>query len=138
MAAELTEYARERPETWCVAGNCYSILKQHDTAIECLERAIRLNPRFGYAYSLLGHELVDINDLNRASQAFRQAILYSPNDYRAWYGLGLVDYKSQQLSLARYNIMRAVRINPRNTVLLCQLAVIEQSLHNQKEVCFKN
>ena len=109
-------------------------MKQHDTAIECLERAIRINPRFGYAYSLLGHELVEMNDLTRASQAFRQGILYAPHDYRAWYGLGVVDYKSQQLSLARYNIMRAVRINPKNTVLLCQLAVIEQALHNQKEV----
>jgi anaphase-promoting complex subunit 3 len=58
-----------------------------------LERAIRLNHRFGYAYSLLGHELIDMNDLGRAEQAFRKAIVYAPNDYRAWYGLGLVNYK---------------------------------------------
>jgi anaphase-promoting complex subunit 3 len=62
-------------------------------AIECLERTIRLDNRFGYAYSLLGHELIDMNDLVRAEQAFRKAIVYSPSDYRAWYGLGLVHFK---------------------------------------------
>lgn len=81
--------------------------KQHETAIgklfqiymfnnflkECLERSIRLNHRFDYAYSILGHELIVMNDLIRAEQAFRKAIVYAPNDYRAWYGLGLVHFK---------------------------------------------
>jgi len=58
-----------------------------------LERSIRLNHRFDYAYSILGHELIDMNDLVRAEQAFRKAIVYAPNDYRAWYGLGLVHFK---------------------------------------------
>lgn len=129
LAAEMTEMAREQSQTWCIAGNCFSLEKQHEIAIECLERSIRLNHRFGYAYSLLGHELIDMNDLTRAEQAFRKAIVYSPNDYRAWYGLGLVNFKEEKLHLARVNLQRAVQINPTNTVLLCQLAVIEQALH---------
>lgn len=129
LTSEMTEVAYDQPETWCIAGNCFSLEKQHERAIECLERSIRLNHRFDYAYSILGHELIDMNDLVRAEQAFRKAIVYAPNDYRAWYGLGLVHFKEEKIQLARVNLQRAVQINPTNTVLLCQLAVIEQSLH---------
>ncbi|KAI3410076.1 TPR [Globodera pallida] len=130
LASKMAEIARNQPQTWCIAGNCFSVEKQHETAIECLERAIRLDHRFAYAYSLLGHELIDMNDFGRAAQAFRKAVQFSPNDYRAWYGLGLVHFKEEQLPMAKINLLRAVSINPNNNVLLCQLAVIEQALHN--------
>ncbi|KAL3091024.1 hypothetical protein niasHT_023624 [Heterodera trifolii] len=130
LASKMAEIARNQPQTWCIAANCFSVEKQHETAIECLERSIRLDHRFAYAYSLLGHELIDMNDFGRAAQAFRKAVQFSPNDYRAWYGLGLVNFKEEQLQMARMNLLRAVGINPNNNVLLCQLAVIEQALHN--------
>lgn len=114
----------------------FSLEKQHETAVECFERAIRLNTKFGYAYSLLGHELIILNDLSRASQAFRRAIICMPNDYRPWYGLGLVHYKEEQLQLAKVNLVKAVQINPTNIIVLCQLSVIEQSLQNNKAVCY--
>lgn len=76
LAAELTERARSSAETWCVAGNCFSVQKQHETAIECLERAILLNHRFSYAYSLLGHELLDTEHLDKAAAAFRSNWFY--------------------------------------------------------------
>ncbi|KAL3091123.1 hypothetical protein niasHT_022832 [Heterodera trifolii] len=130
LASKMAEIARNQPQTWCIAANCFSVEKQHETAIECQERSIRLDHRFAYAYSQLGHELIDMNDFGRAAQAFRKAVQFSPNDYRAWYGLGLVNFKEEQLQMARMNLLRAVGINPNNNVLLCQLAVIEQALHN--------
>ncbi|VDK42705.1 unnamed protein product [Anisakis simplex] len=130
LASELTESARANPETWCVAGNCFSVQKQPDIAIECFERAISLNPRFAYAYSLLGHELLDTDQLEKATSAFRRAVLLCPIDYRAWFGLGLMHFKRECLHLARSYLVRAVHINPYNSVVLCQLSVIEQALHN--------
>lgn len=130
----MTTNARDEPESWCVAANSFSLEKQHEMAVECLERAIRLKPQFGYAYSLLGHELIILNDLKKAAQAFRQAITCSPNDYRAWYGLGIVCYKDEQLSSARFNLSKAVCINPTNIVVLCQLALVEQALKNPESV----
>ncbi|VDM36916.1 unnamed protein product [Toxocara canis] len=130
LASELTESARMSAETWCVAGNCFSVQKQHDTAIECFERAISLNPRFAYAFSLLGHELLDTDQLDKAAAAFGRAVLLCPIDYRAWFGLGLMHFKREHLCLARSYLIRAVNINPYNSVVLCQLSVIEQALHN--------
>lgn len=136
LSADIMSIARDQPQTWCIVGNCFSLEKQREMAIECLERAIRLDSRFGYAYSLLGHELIDMNDLTKAAQAFRQAILYMPSDYRVLYGLGLVYFKEEQLQLARIHLQRAVKIHPTNTVLLCQLAIIEQAQHMTESVRF--
>uniref|UniRef100_A0A0N5AWB8 Cell division cycle protein 27 homolog n=1 Tax=Syphacia muris TaxID=451379 RepID=A0A0N5AWB8_9BILA len=130
LAAELTENARTFAETWCAAGNCFSVQKQHETAIECFERAVILKPHFAYAYSLLGHELLDTDQLDKAASSFRRALCLCPTDYRAWFGLGLLHFKREQLAWARFYLRRAVKINPYNSVLLCQLSVVEQSLHN--------
>lgn len=129
-----TSRAGEHPESWCAAANCFSLQKQHETAVECLERAVRLNPRFGYTYALMGQELVALNDLRRAAQSFRQGIVYSHNDYRAWHGLGTVDEKEEKYGTARINFAKAVQLNPRNVALLCQLGVLEKNLHNPSAV----
>lgn len=40
------------------------------------------------------------------------------------------------MNLARVHLNRAVAINPYNSVLLCQLSVVEQALHNNAVVNF--
>ncbi|VDO46244.1 unnamed protein product [Brugia timori] len=153
LAMQITEECRFCPEGWCVAGNCFSVQKQHDTAIECFERAVTINTRFPYAYTLLGHELLDSDHQSKAAAAFRQdflisstfskptrkrALLLCPTDYRAWFGLGLLHFKKEQVNLARVHLSRAVAINPFNSVLLCQLSVVEQALHNNDTDCFSD
>lgn len=67
----LTTESRERPQSWCAAGNCFSLQRQHTQAIECMERAIQLDKRFAYAYTLLGHELIVQDELDKAAGSFR-------------------------------------------------------------------
>lgn len=43
-------------------GNCYSLQKDHETALKNFQRAVQLNPRFAYAHTLCGHEY-DHSDL---------------------------------------------------------------------------
>ncbi|VDL71421.1 unnamed protein product [Nippostrongylus brasiliensis] len=129
LAQQLTADARSRPQTWCVAGNCFSLQRQHSKAVDCMERAIQLDPYFAYAYTLLGHELIFQEEYDRAANAFRRALEISPKDYRAWHGLGLVHLRREQMGLAQVNISKAVTINPSNRAMLCQLAQIEQALN---------
>ncbi|KAK6031923.1 tetratricopeptide repeat protein, partial [Ostertagia ostertagi] len=129
LAQHLTTEARSRPQTWCVAGNCFSLQRQHAKAVDCMERAIQLDPYFAYAYTLLGHELIFQEEYDRAANAFRRALEISPKDYRAWHGLGLVHLRKEQMGLAQVNISKAVTINPTNRAMLCQLAQIEQALN---------
>ncbi|TKR96261.1 hypothetical protein L596_010309 [Steinernema carpocapsae] len=118
----------DTPEAWCVNGNCFSVQKKHDTAVECLSRATTINPRFSYAYSLLGHELIDMEETERAIEAFSSALRYSPNDYRAYYGLALVHFKRDENEEAKKMLNIAIQINQNSTTLLCQLAKVEQRL----------
>ncbi|KAK0423594.1 hypothetical protein QR680_008226 [Steinernema hermaphroditum] len=133
LAKTVMNDLEDTPEAWCVNGNCYSVQKKHDTAIECLSRAASISPRFAYAYSLLGHELIDIDQTERAIEAFSTALQYSPNDYRAYYGLALVHFKREENEQAQHMLEEAITINRNSTVLLCQLAKVEQRLGHAKK-----
>lgn len=39
-------------------GNCYSLQKDHETALKNFQRAVQLDSRFSYAHTLCGHEYV--------------------------------------------------------------------------------
>lgn len=57
----------QHPVSFCVLGNCYSLQKEHDKAIQAFERAIQLDPTFAYAYTLLGHECLANEDYIRVA-----------------------------------------------------------------------
>lgn len=73
------------PQPWCVAGNCFSLQREHDIAIKFFTRAIQVDPSFAYAYTLLGHELVLTEELEKALGCFRNAIRLNKRHYNAWY-----------------------------------------------------
>ena len=57
------------------------------------QRAVQVNPRFAYAYTLLGHEYVFVEELEKALVAFRTAVRLDSRHYNAWYGIGLTYFK---------------------------------------------
>jgi anaphase-promoting complex subunit 8 len=77
-----------RPETCCIVGNYYSIKNLRTKAIQYFQRALKLNPKYTGAWTLMGHEYVELKNTPAAMEAYRKAADISPNDYRAWYGLG--------------------------------------------------
>uniref|UniRef100_A0A913I4T8 Cell division cycle protein 27 homolog n=1 Tax=Strongyloides stercoralis TaxID=6248 RepID=A0A913I4T8_STRER len=137
LANELVKENRTSAIAWCVAGNCFSVQKLHETAIECLQRSIILNPRFAYAYSVLGHELIDIDKLDDAIRCFRKAITLAPKDYRAYFGMGMIYQMKENYPVALTNFEKAVACNPSNTKLLCQLGVCEQALRRNDQALKK-
>jgi tetratricopeptide (TPR) repeat protein len=70
LAQELTEYDKLAPETWCVVGNCFSLHKEHDAAIKFFQRATQVDPKFVYAYNLLGHEYFLIEEMDKGKKKF--------------------------------------------------------------------
>ncbi len=55
-------------------GNYYSLRSQHDKAVLYFQRALKLNPNYLSAWTLVGHEYVEIKNTSAAIQAYRQAI----------------------------------------------------------------
>ncbi|XP_048869319.1 cell division cycle protein 27 homolog isoform X2 [Brienomyrus brachyistius] len=128
LSKELTDMDKNSPEAWCVAGNCFSLQREHDIAIKFFQRAIQVDPSFAYAYTLLGHEFVLTEELEKALACFRNAIRVNTRHYNAWYGLGMIYYKQEKFNLAEIHFKKALSINPQSSVLLCHIGVVQHAL----------
>lgn len=51
LAQDMISVDKNCPETWCTAGNCLSLNKEHDQAIKLFQRAVQVG--FSYIYTLL-------------------------------------------------------------------------------------
>ena len=93
----LSNYALEKslftPETWCIVGNCYSLQREHETALKFFNRAIQLNNNFAYAFTLCGHEYVANEDFDQAKKCYQRALTADERHYNAWWGLGNICMK---------------------------------------------
>ncbi|CAG9856673.1 unnamed protein product [Phyllotreta striolata] len=127
LAQDLIDSNRNSPVTWCVAGNCFSLHKEHDTAIKFFQRAIQVDPGFPYAYTLLGHEYITTEELDKAMCCFRNAVRLDARHYNAWFGLGTIYSKQERYTLAEHNFSKALSINPKSSVILCHIGVVQHA-----------
>lgn len=100
LAHEYAEIDRNRPEVCCLigelpslqreltSGNYYSSRADHTKAITYFRRALMFNREYLTAWTLMGHEFVELKNSHAAIEAYRKAIDINAKDYRAWYGLG--------------------------------------------------
>jgi tetratricopeptide (TPR) repeat protein len=56
--------------------------------VSYFQRALKLNRSYLSAWTLMGHEFVQMKNTAAAMEAYRRAVDVSPKDFRAWYGLG--------------------------------------------------
>ncbi|GAB4814903.1 hypothetical protein N2152v2_001949 [Parachlorella kessleri] len=101
-----------RPETCAIIGNYYSLKGQHEKAVLYFRRALKLNPQYLSAWTLMGHEYVEMKNPPAAIEAYRHAVDVSPRDYRAWYGLGQTYELVNMPYYALYYFRRAVQLRP--------------------------
>lgn len=129
LAQQVLELDKLAPESWIVLGNCFSLQKEHETALKFFKRATQLDPWFAYAYTLSAHEFVANEDFDKAIQGYRHAIGLDERHYNAWYGMGNIYYRQEKYDLAAYHFKRALAINDRSSVLYCYLGMV---LHANK------
>lgn len=55
------------------SGNYYSLRSQHEKAALYFQRALKLNPRYLGAWTLMGHEYMEMKNTSAAIQAYRWA-----------------------------------------------------------------
>lgn len=79
-SAVLTD--KYRPETCCIVGNYYSLKAQHEKAVVYFSRALRLNWRYLSAWTLMGHEYVEMKNPAAAIDAYRHAVDINPRVWR--------------------------------------------------------
>lgn len=125
LAQDLIGQDKRSPVTWCVAGNCFSLHKEHETAIKFFKRAVQVDADFVYSYTLLGHELVLTEEFDKAMDYFRAAVVRDPRHYNAWFGIGTIYSKQEKYELAELHYVKALKINPWNSVILVHIGAMQ-------------
>lgn len=112
----LAQYAalidKFRPETCCIIANYHSMKCEHEKAIMYYKRALTLNKNCLSAWTLMGHEFVELKNSHAAIESYRRAVDINPKDFRAWYGLGQA-YEVLDMHLyALYYYQKATSLQP--------------------------
>lgn len=101
-----------RPETCCVVGNYYALKSEHEKAVVYFRRALMLDRNFLAAWTLMGHEYVELKNTQAAIECYRRAVDINRRDFRAWYGLGQT-YEVLEMSFyALFYYQRAAALSP--------------------------
>ncbi|SCU92393.1 LANO_0E00672g1_1 [Lachancea nothofagi CBS 11611] len=79
---------RFRAETCCIIANYYSAKQEHEKSIMYFRRALTLNKSCTSAWTLMGHEFVELKNSHAAIECYRRAVDINARDFKAWYGLG--------------------------------------------------
>lgn len=101
-----------RPETCCVIGNYFSLKSEHEKAVVYFRRALILDRTFLSAWTLMGHEFVEMKNTHAAIDSYRRAVDVNRKDYRAWYGLGQTYEVLEMHSYALFYHQRAAALRP--------------------------
>ncbi|OCL02236.1 anaphase-promoting complex subunit CDC23 [Glonium stellatum] len=112
LAQLATATDKFRPETCCVVGNYYSIKSEHEKAVMYFRRALTLDRNFLSAWTLMGHEFVEMKNTHAAIESYRRAVDVNRKDYRAWYGLGQTYEVLEMHSYALFYHQRAASLRP--------------------------
>ncbi|GLU12243.1 hypothetical protein SLE2022_289390 [Rubroshorea leprosula] len=111
-----------RPETCCIIGNYYSLKGQHEKSVMYFKRALKLNKNYLSAWTLMGHEYVEMKNIPAAVDAYRRAVDISPRDYRAWYGLGQTYEMMGMPFYALHYFRKSVFLQPNDSRLWIAMA----------------
>src|ERR1700753_2795603 len=109
LAAQTDKF---RPETCCIVGNYYSRNSEHEKAVMYFRRALTLDRNFLSAWTLMGHEYVEMKNTHAALESYRRGVDVNRKDYRAWHGLGLTYEMLEMHSYALYYHQRAAALRP--------------------------
>lgn len=128
LAHKAVEINKYRPETCCVIGNYYSIRGEHQKAILYFQRALKLNPKYLSAWTLMGHEFMELKNTNAAIQSYRQAVEVNRRDFRAWYGLGQAYEIIKMPFYGLYYYKTATQLRPYDSRMLVALGETYEKL----------
>jgi len=138
LAHHVSEVDKYRTESCGVVGNYYSLRGDHDKAVLYFKQALRLNPEYIAAWTLLGHEYVELKNTNAAIESYRRATEVNARDYRAWYGLGQTYELLKMPFYSLYYFREAQKLRPNDARMLVALGDTYQNLEkaNEAKKCY--
>eukprot|EP00992_Anisonema_acinus_P005771 TRINITY_DN18912_c0_g1_i1.p1 TRINITY_DN18912_c0_g1~~TRINITY_DN18912_c0_g1_i1.p1 ORF type:complete len:201 (+),score=80.63 TRINITY_DN18912_c0_g1_i1:2-604(+) len=92
-----------------------------------------MDPNCLSAWTLMGHEFVELKNTQAAIDAYRHAVDIKPRDYRAWYGLGQTHEILQLFYYALYYFRKAANIRPTDSRMWLAMAGCYEHLKRSGE-----
>ncbi|CAN6268381.1 unnamed protein product [Urochloa humidicola] len=115
------------PESCCIIANYYSLKGQHEKSVLYFQRALKLNRKYLSAWTLMGHEYVELKNTPAAIDAYRRAVDINPRDFRAWYGLGQIYEMMGMPFYALYYFRKSSYLQPADARLWIAMAQCYES-----------
>ena len=133
LAFEVIEYNQFSPEAWIALGNCYSLQRDNDSALNFFHRAIQLEPRFSYAHCLKGHEYIYCDQYVKAKNCYELALKTDQSNFHAWWGLGNVALKQEKYEKAFDYFNKASSLNSKNSVVQSYIGIVLEKMEKNSE-----
>jgi anaphase-promoting complex subunit 8 len=128
LAQSLSQIDKFRPETLTVSGHFFAINGKHEEAVAQFAMALRFDSSFSFAWTLIGHEFVELENISAAIAAYTKAYEANPRDFRALYGLGRAFEMSKMPYHAIFYYRNAVTMNPFDSRMWMALAECYEEL----------
>jgi Tfp pilus assembly protein PilF len=88
QARNVVELVPDRWQANAVAGSLEKVGGAEDQALQHLQRAVALNPSYGYGYVMIADIYAHRNETELALQHYRQAVALNPDNYEVQSRLG--------------------------------------------------
>ncbi|KXN92467.1 Anaphase-promoting complex subunit 8 [Leucoagaricus sp. SymC.cos] len=156
LAHEFLALEKDRPEICCLVGNHYSLRAEHEKAVRYFRRATQLDRTYLSAWTLMGHEYVEMKNSHAAIEAYRRAVGekhsftventlliietdVNRKDYRAWYGLGQAYELLSMHHYSLYYYQRATSLRPYDIRLWQAQGLCYEEIGRRREAieCYK-
>ena len=111
----------------------YQYIKDAKSAVESINRAIEASPDFALAYNQLGYALIELEQYEKAEEAFDNYIKMSPNTANPFDSKGDYYMITKQFELAYKSYMRAYEIDPAFVVSRKKAQKAEHLMKSLKE-----
>ncbi|KAK2572368.1 Cell division cycle protein 23-like protein [Acropora cervicornis] len=106
---------------------------KHEKAVTYFQRALKLNPQYTSAWTLMGHEFMERKNTSAAIEAYRKAIEVNDRDYRAWYGLGQTYEILKMPFYCLYYYRQAHKFRPNDSRMLVALGESYEKLNSMQQ-----
>ena len=120
-------------ETCCIVGNYYSLIGEHHKAIANFRKALKMDKSCLGAWTLMGHECLELKNIAGAIEAYRSAVEIDSRDFRAWYGLGQTYELQKMNNYALYYFTKAVMARPKDARMWNAMASCYESMDRRIE-----
>jgi tetratricopeptide (TPR) repeat protein len=120
---------------WNNKAISFHALERHEEALQCYEKALRIDPQDGDLWQNRGAVLISLRRLEEAIESLERAAALIPKDSDVWNNMGLAHLDLRHLDAALDCLRKAARLSPHDPLIcknlaqvLCERGEVEEAM----------